>query len=323
MPAPRRTNQQQRLAANQQWRAANADLVTWLEHNHEGDRFLSSILRSLAQYGSLTINQTLAVRRNMERVAQAQESVRVGVPATGQSAAERAATPEEASHIFNGIYTMDDGNQHMTFRIHTVRRGNLEGKRIVKVQEGYLEFRGFAFVGRDGQLLVWQRYMADSARSERYIVWANLLLRTLNEVVLPEDNVLHMDNADGGVGGMTIQVTRNCRRCNRLLTVPTSIESGIGPECARRTEANRTTVAPAHQPVFADHEVVEYEYHAPRDTPRVAWATVGLDGRDTQARLDAEQAAADLRSANLERLERERIARSRPDLSELGTGLER
>lgn len=45
-----------------------------------------------------------------------------------------------------------------------------------------------------------------------------------------------LDSPDGVLAarGFSVLVAGVCRRCNRKLTVPASIESGIGPECAGR-----------------------------------------------------------------------------------------
>ena len=40
------------------------------------------------------------------------------------------------------------------------------------------------------------------------------------------------------IDGHELLVSRHCLRCNRVLTTPESIESGVGPECAKR-EAKR------------------------------------------------------------------------------------
>lgn len=231
------------------WRESNSNLVSWLRTYDGTNSFVADLRRSLSQYGSLTLNQTVAAQRVMEEVAAA----RVAAPeatATGPglsnrtpNAFELAANPDQCPHIYNGTYTMDDGTSHMTFQIYTATRGNLQGKRIVKKQNTYGSFEGFGFVGADGSLVVWRRYREQADRSERFIVWARSLLASLNVRTADRPGVDNIITNE-----FTIQRTRSCRRCNRQLTVPTSIESGIGPECQRR-DHERTTAAAHHEPV--------------------------------------------------------------------------
>lgn len=226
--------EQERVA----WRETNADLILWLsvDSSCPNSNFLADMVTSLRRFGSLTENQTAAVRRVMaERASR--------TTTRPQNALDRAASPDQVPHIYNGTYTMDDGSQHMTFQIYTATRGALQGKRIVKKQNQYMRFEGFAFVGQDGSLVVWRRYREAEERHERFIMWARDLLSVLAERTT---DAVGIDSLTGA--GWTIQRTRACRRCNRALTVPTSIESGIGPECQRR-DHERTAAAPHHESV--------------------------------------------------------------------------
>lgn len=223
-----------RRASNATWATEHAAQVEWLRANATGDSFLSSLLASFEQYNRLTDRQLEVVVDRMNRAANPRP----------QNAADRAATPDQVPHIYNGTYTMDNGSRHLTFQIYTATRGPLQGKRIVKRSMLYGQFQGFAFVGADGTLQVWRRFQEQS--TELYMEWARELLACLNSRGNDApgiDTLTHTSTA----GTFTIQRTRSCRRCNRTLTVPTSIESGIGPECARRNPSeNRTVVADAH-----------------------------------------------------------------------------
>lgn len=238
------------------WRAANEDVIVFLASYTGTDRFLTSVRDSLARYTSLTERQTASVRDHMRSTTTAR-----------RNAADAAATPDQVPHIYNGTYTMDNGSRHLTFQIYTATRGPLRGKRIVKRQLQYGEFQGFAFVNADGTLGVWRRFEQQS--NDLYMVWARILLAGLNnrDNDAPGVDQIQMVGNDPTPVTFTVQRTRSCRRCNRQLTVPTSIESGIGPECARRSSSdNRTSAADAHAiPVQAN---TTYEFTAVASAPR-------------------------------------------------------
>ncbi len=42
---------------------------------------------------------------------------------------------------------------------------------------------------------------------------------------------------DGVLGGVEVHHAGRCGRCGRMLTVPESVETGLGPECARKGRA--------------------------------------------------------------------------------------
>lgn len=299
-------------AARVAWRSRNAGIVSWLQSYSGTDRFVTSIAASLASYGSLTDPQLRAVTQAMERIQNA--------PVRAENAADRAAGPEHCPHIYNGVYTLDDGNEHLTFQIYTVTRGSLIGKRIVKRQLEYGQFQGFAFVGQDGTLQLWRRF-ADQA-TELYVEWAKILLEQLNQranAVEGADTIhfeLHAHD-------WTINRSRACRRCNRALTVPTSIEQGIGPECANRMADSRTTVADPHV-VGVNSNGVPRRVRRPQQSHQALHDTGECFCNDPTGRLAQEQAAADERSRRLEAIEARRIAAERaaqPQQSELGTGM--
>lgn len=226
------------------WRTQNADLIEFISTpaNQRASRFIAAMHRSFEQYGSLTDPQTRASRNVMRELAGDSSST---------DDPNQAATPDDAVHIPNGVYTVSDGSEHLTYRIHTVRRGSLQGKRIIKRQLNYGEFKGFAFLTRTGHIKVWRSFYEDEAANERYIVWARLLLIALNERFSDgysgEDESFEFTYAAGD--GYLIQASVYCRRCNRALTDPTSITLGIGPECRSAEQTARTTAADAHEPV--------------------------------------------------------------------------
>lgn len=244
-----------------QWRAANLDLSAFVTGFVVQDPFMESMQDDLRYYGSLTENQTAAVRRRME-----------GSAAAPAAPVQQDATTDDATHILNGIYTVNDGTQHLTYRIHSVQRGPLAGKRIVKIQGQYGEFSGFAFLTAQGGIKVWRRFADDDNRNERYIVWAHMLMSALHYGGLGIGNVDSLTHSDGDVR-LEIQVARTCRRCNRTLTTPSSIDAGLGPECAART-SDRTEAARRHEPLLD----VPAPVATPAPTPTLA---------DLQAAVDA------------------------------------
>lgn len=127
--------------------------------------------------------------------------------------------------IHNGTYTMRnvESGEHRTFKIRTVKEGPLEGKRIVALLTGpdnSTDFTGFGFVEND-RISVWKKCRGEFKKSA--YEWYAEMLETLG--------------CDGGRfkdKTYTVMVSRRCLKCNRKLTVPSSIESGYGPECGGR-----------------------------------------------------------------------------------------
>jgi len=118
----------------------------------------------------------------------------------------------------NGVVTIFNtktGN-HRTFRIHT-QPDDAEfapGRRIVSQLAGpdnTHDYRSFGFVRDDGTIMVWKK-----KRGGNYEIYARMLEHP--EIFEAKGAVYHFSTV--------------CRRCNRTLTTPESIESGIGPICA-------------------------------------------------------------------------------------------
>lgn len=125
--------------------------------------------------------------------------------------------------IFNGSHTIQNKTTgaRRTFRIRTVLKGNLKGKRIVALLTGpdnTSDYRGFAFVTDSGRILVWQKYRGQGD-------W-DAYARMIEKIVVERDPAW-TSRYDHLLEG-------TCRICNRKLTHPASIVAGIGPECASR-----------------------------------------------------------------------------------------
>lgn len=114
----------------------------------------------------------------------------------------------------NGIITVKNpktGN-HRTFQIKTAKGGNLAGKRIVSLLIGpdnTQDYKALGFVSDRG-VVTWGRYVGTDYQRT---------IEVLN----------HLDRLN-----LEVYFETCCRRCNRPLTTPESVTSGIGPECAKK-----------------------------------------------------------------------------------------
>lgn len=126
----------------------------------------------------------------------------------------------------NGFLTLHSPTgHHRTLKITTARGGQLEGRRIVSLLTGPNRddrdnWQGFAFVAEgNGQpeIRVWHKFRGNGEKSQ-YEKLADLLERP----------------AYWAGRGMHYLLSTRCRRCNRPLTNPSSIMSGLGPYCEGR-----------------------------------------------------------------------------------------
>jgi len=130
----------------------------------------------------------------------------------------------QVSRIFNGVYTITSPKGgHRTFSIKTVKNGKLKGSRIVSMLTGSdntRDYTSFGFV-KENVILVWSKFGTDSDWSKfGKILWS---MSTENEA------------SEYYRLGYRILCEKKCIRCNRKLTHPESILSGIGPECGTRS----------------------------------------------------------------------------------------
>lgn len=121
--------------------------------------------------------------------------------------------------VADGFYTVVRDGEHRTYRVRTAKNGNFEGKTIVSLLTGPqndsdFNYRGFAFLVDGGtRVVVWKKFRGD-----------NRLARDV-EVIIGDPKQ---------AGQAFAKESGNCYRCNRLLTVPSSIDAGLGPICAGR-----------------------------------------------------------------------------------------
>jgi hypothetical protein len=175
---------------------------------------------------------------------QASESSPAGRPETGVAAPDTPAGEPEDPTLYDGIYTVlqpcrsgdadctvdcgwckgtgyERGGDvgHRTFRLRT--QGPEEdfapGKQVIAYLSGRdntKDYTGFGFVHPGGRLQVWNAHRANKALAAQ----ARDLLDDLPAKV-----------ADGRV-----LLAAHCFRCHHLLTVPTSVYAGLGPDCAKK-----------------------------------------------------------------------------------------
>jgi hypothetical protein len=117
----------------------------------------------------------------------------------------------------NGIITMKSlkTGEHRTFEIKTQKPDAkfMPGVRLLSILQGpdnTSDYRSIGFVNTVGQVILWRKH-----REELFYLWIAAALE------VPER---YLDKVEFSFEG-------RCRRCNRLLTTPESVASGIGPVC--------------------------------------------------------------------------------------------
>lgn len=124
--------------------------------------------------------------------------------------------------LWNGKFTLTnkEAGEHRTIKINTAMSGSLAGRRIVSLMIGpdnCSDFMGVAFVDETGKVSVWKRHKGTEAE---YVVKFCIAVLS-GKIECPTE--------------FEILESRLCRVCNRELTNPESIETGIGPVCIGRT----------------------------------------------------------------------------------------
>lgn len=107
-------------------------------------------------------------------------------------------------------------DDHRTFQIATSK--SMGGKRVVSMltgpdREDWRNWTGFGFASEDGSINVWRKH--EGSVFEK-------MARLLERPDLGEEY------------GLNYLFEGRCRVCNRALTNPESIRTGIGPVCAGR-----------------------------------------------------------------------------------------
>ncbi len=132
--------------------------------------------------------------------------------------------------IFNGIYTIHSGatGDHRTFRISTqVDTAEFApGRRIIGLLTGpdnQSDYTGFGFVDDQG-IHVWAKQRGTDMLWEKYaeMLWSLALDAALSPWARQ---------------GYKLMVEGRCLKCNRVLTEPNSLITGLGPVCGERAAA--------------------------------------------------------------------------------------
>ena len=122
--------------------------------------------------------------------------------------------------LFNGKYTLTHGTRHWTFEIKTqsAQRRFRPEERLISLLSGpdnQGDWRAIGVVDEDG-IHLFNKHLGTDLHARSQILW---------KILVDEDEDL--DDYD------VIESAR-CYMCNRELTVPESILTGIGPVCAER-----------------------------------------------------------------------------------------
>jgi hypothetical protein len=122
------------------------------------------------------------------------------------------------------IETPNDG--HMTFRVqHVPASGQYAESYFVKTLTGPCNESDFTYIGK---LNLFTGQVETTRKSEKWN--GTLRLRLLNRILC---RIWGNEHASFEQHGYRVHHEGRCCRCNRKLTTPASVESGIGPECAK------------------------------------------------------------------------------------------
>lgn len=122
------------------------------------------------------------------------------------------------------IFTIESKRtgKHFTYRLNFKKEGDERSPIFVSVltgQDNNNNYSYFGFIKNSGELTMRQEKakIALDSISVNAFKWA---YERLSAGILPDDLVIRHNG--------------RCGRCQRLLTVPESIDTGLGPECAKK-----------------------------------------------------------------------------------------
>ncbi len=182
---------QRQEEARRNWQENYADVENWLLR--QTDRESDFYRLALCNRGYLLPNQATSCRRLMEE-ANRQAATPISVAAPQASSTSIAAEWTDLPSVPNGTYSLVFEGVHYTFLLHTPRNGALQGKRVLKKQDSMGVWKGFAFLGREGQFALWRRFQ--HLRNEPVMLAAAALCSELARLY---------------TGSCMV---RRCRRCN-------------------------------------------------------------------------------------------------------------
>ncbi len=119
------------------------------------------------------------------------------------------------------LYNPATGN-HVTVWVRTQKQDSsfFPGQRLVHEFVGsdnnsIMDYQSFGVIGHHGKISIWKAKRNDNF----YVVLAKML----------EDPKPWAEHKN-----IRFDIEARCRRCNRKLTNPDSIQTGLGPECASK-----------------------------------------------------------------------------------------
>lgn len=124
--------------------------------------------------------------------------------------------------IYNGIYTITSTTgEHRTFRISTpdIKKDEKVTIRFASLLTGpnnTQDYTSFALLTEQEEFKVFKKYK-DHLMFNKHV-------KLLNDIFKENSQYIKL--------GFKIHVSRNCMRCNRVLTVESSVTLGFGPICA-------------------------------------------------------------------------------------------
>lgn len=131
--------------------------------------------------------------------------------------------------IHNGFLTVTNQStgEHRTFRVRTQQDDAkfAPGERIVSLLIGpdnTSDYQGFGFVKDNGWIILWKRN-----RTSQYEGLAKAL-RLASRALERGEDTFTTPRAT-----YSVQLSKRCLRCNKVLSHPNSLEKGYGPECAQ------------------------------------------------------------------------------------------
>lgn len=186
------------------------DLYTWAKD--QGNLGIAVMFVRAMDSGRLT--ETIVTNATKVRTRQCAAQA----PAPAEPVIAEPVKDETISTGVNpwpGIYTIEHAEGHSTFRVKVQPKGAKFAPEATLIQvlsgrDNTSDYTTFGFL-RDGKVFPF-RFALDMPR---------LLVDARNFLSNPESAL----------------VSKNCIRCNRILTTPESIAAGIGPECARKQES--------------------------------------------------------------------------------------
>lgn len=134
---------------------------------------------------------------------------------------------DRISRLFNGTHTIESTRtgDHRTVRVSRQKADAkfAPGQRIAELLVGpdnENDFQGFAFVTDEGELRVWKKKAGK--------------ITTAIAAILADLTSSEPESTEWFRRGYWLHTSGMCFRCNRKLTTPESIETGIGPVCRKK-----------------------------------------------------------------------------------------